>query len=134
MAKLSHGTERLDLLMTEHRLILASTAKTGRARMALTQLLGGKMAKGADGQGKKGTLDRLSQMSPDEILKMNSANFEIDYDKLVTLIVGAQTRWEVRITLVTDRDKFLLEASRTALNGVKELMFSLLGQKLDFRL
>jgi hypothetical protein len=132
VAKLPQGRERVILLLTPKRLIMATGAKTGTRSMALSSLLG-RLAVGAEPGGRKGELGRLGTMKPSEILAENEDNFDIGYDKVATMLVQPRDRWTLTVNLVTDREKILLEASATAVYGVKELMLSLLGPRLDFR-
>ena len=119
--------------MTQDRIILASLAKLGRASMTFSGLMGS-LAAGTDMAGMKaGQLGKFSRMVPDQILKMDPDNFAITYDQIATFLVEALGGASYAITLVTDRAKFQFEASRTAVDGVRELMASLLGQRLEFR-
>lgn len=119
--------------MTQNRMILASLAKLGPARMTLSQVFGSlASAAGAAGR-EKVQLEKFSGMVPDEILKMSPDNFEIAYDQIATLLVEPLGVASYGITVVTDRQKFQFEASMTAVYGVRDLMASLLGQKVEFK-
>ncbi len=132
LARLPHGRERVVLVLTQKRMIMATGAKTGTRTMALSNLLG-RMASGAESGGKRGEIGRLGMMHPEEILHDNDDNFELGYEKVATMMVQPRDRWTLSVSLVTDREKFLLEASVTAVFGVRELLASLLGSRLDFR-
>ena len=132
LASLSHGRERVALLFTRDRLIVVSMAKLGRASMALSQIMG-RFASGADGLRGKKDLERLSEMSPDQILASSKSSFGISYGSVAAVLVESEDAWTSGLTLVTDRQKFFFVASSVAVAGVRELLSALLGSKLDYR-
>ena len=132
LARLPHGKERVVVLLTPKRMIMVTGSKTGTRTMALSQLLG-RLASGAESGTKKGELGRLGTMRPSEVIAESEDNFSIGYDRVATMLVEPRDRWSLTVSLVTDREKFALEASATAVLGVRELLGGLLGPRLDYR-
>src|SRR2546426_6648992 len=86
-ARLSVGRERLFLLFTQSRIILAHQAKMGRSAVALYGLLG-KMSEGlGKGPAKQDVLQRMTETEPHEILSLHRENFAVEYSRVVSMMV-----------------------------------------------
>ncbi len=133
-ARLRFGSERLFLLFTQERLLLAHQAKVGREGVALASFLG-RFAAGLRAGGKRiEALQQLTEYSPKTILSQNPGNFAIDYDDLVSVMVQRDDWDRARITVVTKNDKIELSASAVAARGLRDLVLSLLGDRAEFRI
>lgn len=133
-APLRIGSERLLLLFTRQRLILAHVAKIGRVSMVFSSLLG-RFSSGLSGPpSKRGALQRMAGMKPNEILSQDPDSFAVHYDQLVSLTVEPAEWNIVKLTLVTTDRKIELKASRVALEGLRETISSLLTEKALFQL
>jgi len=131
-ASLRLGSERLLLLFTQERLILAHVAKIGRATLALSSLLGRVAASLEKGQG-RGELGKIASLTPDEILRHDPDNFAVNYGAVVGLTMELAPVGRSRIFLVTSDMKVELAASPVAIEGLRDLVMSLLGEKVVFR-
>jgi hypothetical protein len=100
--KLAHGYERLRVVFTAQRIVIAHLGKRGISAAATTSFFGGA------GPGVEDLLlsgrERAKRRSnsPKEILDMDKDNFGISYDEIVSL----DCRHDQRLTLVTSSDKF----------------------------
>jgi len=131
-ALLRVGSERLFLVFTRSRLILAHQAKLGRGSVPMVGLFG-KMADGFKRNADRtASLQKLGEMEPEGILRLDRDNFAIDFHRVVSLIVEP-VEGRSKVTLVTPDDKFELYASRTAAEGVREELGVLLAGKVEYR-
>ena len=131
--KLRIGAEHLIMLFTQNRLIMAHSTKIGRESMSLSNLLGG-VARGIGAFSQKTMgLEKMAGMPPESILALHKDNFAVGYDHVVSMIVDVGDLQEADITLVTSDLKAVMSASLTAVRGVREIVESLLGSKVTFR-
>ena len=129
---LRFGSERLFLLFTQSRLILAHHAKLGRVSVPMYSLFG-KMAEGLRKPGRKtGSLEKMALMEPDGILGLHRDNFSVEYPQVVSVKVEP-AGGKSRITLVTMDQKYELYASPVAVDGVEHDLRSLLGRRVEYR-
>ncbi len=130
---LNVGSEHLFLLFTGNRMLFVHLAKVGKASMTLSNLLG-KFSSGlVRVPGKSGRLNELAQMEPETILGLDPDNFWVEYGQVVSLSIE-RGEWErLKITLVTADTKFELFGSLVPVEGLRDLMSSLLSDKLSFR-
>lgn len=121
-AKLSIGLQRLRLIFTNERIIVAHVGKRGGGALALTSLVGF-LAGGLEDLVKSGRESakkkKMKQSSPQEILESDKDNFEISYKEIVSvkmILRDVQTM----ILLLTGKDKleFYTGASADRLRAV----------------
>lgn len=129
--RLDFGSERLRLLFTNTRILVAHGGKIGWGGVTGTNILGG-LSSALEGAFKRGkeSLRRkdLSELAPDQVLHAHKDNFDINYSEVVSVTV-AQTSMLAAITILTGNDKFEF-SSRTKFENIIQLFKSSLGDKL----
>lgn len=107
LTKLSFGSERLSLFLTDSRIIVAHVGKRGAAGVVSTSILG-KLSgaiedvfkSGRESVGKR----RMKSMGVKEILKANKDNFSIKFDEIVDIKI-IQGDHLTGLTVLTRSDK-----------------------------
>ena len=131
-ALLRIGSEKIFLLFTQTRLILAHQAKMGRSTVPLYGLLG-KMSEGLRrSPDKTGMLQKMADMEPNGILALHPDNLSIEYPDIVRVTFEPYAGSRSKLTLVTSDQKIELYASLVAADGVRESVESLLPGKIDY--
>lgn len=127
--QLRFGSEHLFLLFTQRRMLFAHLAKMGKSSAVLSNLLG-KFSRGLSiSPGKGNRLSGLASIRPETILARDRDNFGVDYNNVVGLTIEPSGPDRSRIVLVTRDMKIELAASLVAVEGLRELISSLLGEK-----
>ncbi len=133
-AKLALGSERLNLFVTNRRIIVAHIGKRGTGALATTTFFGKwsgaiedifKSSRESLGKRKRGG------MNPDEILAQNRDNFAIDYENVVRVEIdgyGSLTG----LTMFTKQDKFQF-FTRMGPAVLRELFVERLGAKMTLK-
>jgi hypothetical protein len=133
-ARLYIGSERLRLLVTGKRLILAHVGKRGAGVLATTSFFGrlGAAVEDLFKSGKE-SIDkrRAAGLTPQEILDAEKDNFAISYDDIVYVEILEKTP-VTGITILTREDKFNLSTT-TEFEKVLELLQDNLGAKLTVK-
>ncbi len=134
VAKLALGSERLNLYVTNRRIIVAHIGKRGAgavAGMTFFGRLGGALEdllkSGKESRGKR----RLELSSPSDILAADKDNFAIAYEDIVQVDVDEAPRL-VGLTILS-KDEKLEFVTRLGFETVLGLLSGRLGSKLAAR-
>ncbi len=131
MARLTMGVERLRLVVTSNRIIVAHLGKRGVGTDSAAAILGGLRAGLEDllRTGKESLSKRSSKsLTPDQLLRVDKDNFEIRYDEIVRVTL-VQRDFSNHLTILTGREK--LEFSMfTKFDSAVKLLEGPLGNRL----
>ncbi len=126
------------LFFTPHRVIVVKMGGASFLGKIVGAGLGGVIGMGiADGIAKEGKRQRLSELSPDKILRENANNFAIPYDKIDKLeLCRGQKLWDfrgIRINTEGRKHEFHcnLEGFRDEIESLADLLRPLLSSKLS---
>jgi len=127
--RLTHGQERLRIVFTANRVIVAHLGKRGISAGATASLLG-RMGQGLEdiiltGRERAKTLGK----APQQILGMDKENFEIPYDEIVSL----DYQDESRLVIITPNDKFELVSQAPMAPDLLDELHRVLGQRMKIR-
>ena len=112
---------------------MAHKAQLGSVRLTLSSLLG-RMAEGVESIGKGGQdLAKMTGVQPGTILRMNRENFAIDYDDIVRFNAEPGDQNVSTIIVVGKDRKVEMSVSSVALNGLRDLILELFGEKAFLR-
>jgi hypothetical protein len=131
VARLTMGVERLRVVVTSSRIIVAHLGKRGVGTDSAAGFLGG-LRDGLEDlfrSGRESLSGRSSKtLTPDQLLAVDKDNFEISYDEIVrvTLIEKAFTS---QLTILTGREKLKFFTS-TKFDSVMKLLEGPLGGRL----
>lgn len=131
VARLSQGSEKLRLFLTEERIIVAHVGKRGAGSVTPGALLG-HLGRGVEELFKGGSeavrRKKIEDLTPRRILAAHKDNFAIRYDEVVSIDIF-ESPLSTRITLLSKDDK--LEFS----TGVKaDVVTGLLSPNLTGKL
>lgn len=124
--KLAHGYERLRVVFTAQRIVIAHLGKRGISATATVPFFGGA------GPGVEDLLlsgrerAKRRSKSPKEILEMDRDNFGISYDEIVSL----DYRHGRLLTLITSGDKFDLFISNPMPSDLMDGLRQILGLRM----
>ncbi len=132
VAKLAMGMERLKLIFTGERMIVAHVGKRGGGSAPLSSLIG-LLAGGLEDLFKGGRESvrkrKMGAATPQEILESDSDNFSILYGDIVRMELS-ESEGRTRILLLSKDDKFQF-LSGTSIGRLKEMVGNALGDKLS---
>jgi hypothetical protein len=124
--KLAHGYERLRVVFTARRIVIAHLGKRGISATATVPFFGG-AGPGVEDLFLSGReRAKRRSKSPKEILEMDRDNFAISYDEIVSL----DYRLGRRLTLVTSGDKFDLFVSNPMPSDLIDDLQRILGPRI----
>lgn len=130
-ARLSIGLQRLRLIFTSKRLIVAHVGKRGGGALALTSFIGF-LANGLEDLVKSGRESakkkKLKQATPQEILESDKDNFEISYREIISVKVTLRDV-QTLILLLTGKDKLEFHTGASA-ERIKSVLDKVLRDKL----
>jgi len=133
-ARLSLGSERLNMYVTNRRIILAHVGKRGAGAVAGATFFGG-LSGGFEDLLKSGKefLDkrRLQSLKPGDILAADKDNFPISFEDIVQVEVEEAPR-VVRFVILS-KDEKLRFSTLTNFDAVVSLLSERLGNKLRAR-
>lgn len=134
LTRLAFGSERLNLYVTERRIIIAHIGKRGAGAVAGTTLLGrlssafeDLLKTGKESRGKR----KLESSHPSDILRADKDNFAISYEDIVQVDVNQDPRLVV-ITIIS-KDLKLEFMTRNSFENVVNVLSERLGSKLIAR-
>lgn len=120
------------MLFTQQRVILVHIAKSGRASQTFSPLLGRLASLLSGAPKKKDLLEKASKLDPNTLKELDPDNFSIEYDGVVGLKIQQSDPEHSKISLILKDTKMEFLASSTATRGVKDLLVSVLGSKVEF--
>ncbi len=130
-ARLSIGLERLRLIFTNERLIVAHVGKRGGGALALTSFVGF-LASGLEDLVKSGRESakkkKMKQATPQEILESDKDNFEISYTEIISVKVILRDV-QTLILLLTRKDKLEFHTG-ASVDRIKSVLDKVLRDKL----
>ncbi len=131
VVRLALGSERLKLLVSSTRIIVAHIGKSGAGAVATTTFFGrlsGALESLFRSPGESSRRRRLENFTPSEILAADKDNFFIDYDEVVSVEIAGLPHVTV-VTMLTREDKWEF---RTGMNfdGVVGLLGKVLAGKV----
>ena len=133
-ARLAFGSERLQLLFTDRRIIVDHVGKRGAAGVPGTAILG-RLSSALEDLFKSGresmSKRTVKKLLPDQVLRAHKDNFSIDYKEVISVVV-AQTLMLSQVTILTGNDKFIL-SSRAKFDTIVTLFTQTLQDKLSVR-
>jgi hypothetical protein len=133
--KLSVGSERLDLLFTRSRLIVARVGKRGATSIASLPIWAA-LSGGIDGlfkQRKESSKMRAAGiLTPERILAADKENFPIPYDHIVSVELTLTETGRTEIMILTRDDKFTFSTGLST-QKVLALFQENLGTKLSIK-
>jgi hypothetical protein len=130
-ARLSIGLERLRLIFTSERIIVAHMGKRGGGALALTSLVGF-LASGLEDLVKSGRESakkkKLKESGPQEVLESDKDNFVIRYAEVVSVKVVLRDG-QILILLLTGKDKLEFYTG-ASVDRLKSVLDKVLRDKL----
>jgi hypothetical protein len=130
-ARLSIGLQRLRLIFTSDRIIVAHVGKRGGGALALTSFLGF-LASGLEdllkSRRESAKKKKLKQSGPEEVLESDKDNFDISYPEVVSVRVILRD-FQTLILLLTGKDKLEFYTGASV-----ERIKSVLGKVLEDKL
>lgn len=131
---LRFGSERIRLILTDHRIIVDHAGKKGPAAVAGTSILGD-LSKGLESLIRGGTDSvkrrHVEKMTPNQVLHAHKDNFDISYDEIVNVALE-KTLPQNRITILTTDDKYEFGTS-TLFDNILTLFSKTLPDKVTTR-
>ena len=132
VARLSQGSEKLRLFLTQKRIIVAYVGKRGAGSVTPGALLG-ELGRGVEELFKGGSeavrRKRIEELTPRKILAAHKDNFALGYDEVVSVDIF-ETPASTRITLLSRDDKLEL-STRLKADVVTGLLAPNLSGKLN---
>jgi hypothetical protein len=131
ITRLAMGSERLRLLLTSRRIIIAHVGKRGAGAVTATSLLG-RLSVALEDLFKRGreslSIRKAEAMSPEEVIAADEDNFAISLEDIVNAKLEETPNW-TRLTVLTKNEKleFLTSLKLTWVVGLLE---GALGPKL----
>jgi len=127
--RLIHGYERLRIVFTTERVIVAHVGKRGIGTGATASMFG-RMGQGLEdiiltGRERVKTLGK----APQQILEMDKENFYIPYSEIVNL----DCQDSRRLVIITPNDKFDLVSQTPVAPSLLDELHRVLGQRLKVR-
>jgi hypothetical protein len=133
--KLNVGSERLDLVFTTHRIIVARVGKRGAGSVASLPLWAA-LSGGIDGlfrRRKESSKEKAAAiLSPARILAADKDNFPISYEEIVSVELSRTETGRTEMIILTRNDKYSF-TSPTTLDKVSELFRDKVGTRLLIR-
>ena len=130
--KLDVGSERLDLIFTTSRIIVARIGKRGAGSVASLPLWAA-LSGGIDGlfkRRKESAKEKAaSVLSPSRILAADKDNFPISYEEIVSVELSRTETGRTEMMILTRNDKYSF-SSGTTLDKVSDLFRDNVGTRL----
>ena len=133
--KLNVGSERLDLIFTNSRLIVARVGKRGATSTASLPIWAA-LSGGIDGLFKRrkesSKMKKAGTLTPERILAADKENFPVLYDHIVSVELTLTETGRTEITILTRDDKFNFSTGLST-QKVLALFKENLGTKLSIK-